>query len=685
MSSNLFKKVNSSDYINFKKRTTIAGEYTRVSASNLNPMKMNGKQYNRNFNFMPVKNGTNCLLQSQSQELKQDYTSGVNYINKICGPPELPVYFTPSLYIFTAVFYDSTTIILTVSNINNYSISWNTAAAGIIVSSNNTQCVIRINWNYLNSQGAPSEGQESWPVTVTWPDNGGITITAQLIINYTSIPINLLYSCGNYNLNPMLLYNKDGNSYYDLLLNYNQNGFITKSDISGNVHWATYWGDNGAYYATAITVNAHSLYVAGYYSESVLNCYNSLDLSTVVFTLPAPSGGGANGALVKYNASGNPQWATYWGGDSYINTINTDGSNIYVAGYYNNEPLTVYNAADQSTIIFTLPSPLLESNSSFVKYDTFGIASWATYWGRANSYINSITSDTNNLYVAGYYSNDTLAFYNSIDPNTIVFTLPRPVGSVNNALAQYDISGNVQWATYLGGDGTYYTTTVKVNSGNIYVVGTYYDGSLNVYSSDDQSTVIFTLPNNPTSYFYNSFLVKYDVNGIAQWATYQECSDESTITSITADTTNIYVAGIYGNAFPSGGALNIYNAGDQNTVIFTLPAVPNFSQVYSSLVKYDTNGIAQWATYLGYDSPGYVSIINTITTDTDNIYVAGFYFGLLNVYNAGDQTTVIFTLPESLIGSNSFTIKYNKEGIAQWATYNTGGSTTNSIDVDIIA
>jgi hypothetical protein len=83
MSANLFKKVNSSDYISYKKRTAIAGEY--ASGRNTNPVKANGVQYNQNFNFIPtITDVSNCLIQAQSYELKQDYTNGVKYIHVIC-------------------------------------------------------------------------------------------------------------------------------------------------------------------------------------------------------------------------------------------------------------------------------------------------------------------------------------------------------------------------------------------------------------------------------------------------------------------------------------------------------------------------------------------------------------------------------------------------------------------------
>ena len=91
MSAHLFKKVNSSDYITYKKRTAIAAEY--ASDQNTNPVKTNGVQYNRNFNFIPtITDLSNCLIQAQSYELKQDYTNGFNFIQSVCYDASYNVY-----------------------------------------------------------------------------------------------------------------------------------------------------------------------------------------------------------------------------------------------------------------------------------------------------------------------------------------------------------------------------------------------------------------------------------------------------------------------------------------------------------------------------------------------------------------------------------------------------------------
>ena len=90
MSARLLKKVDSSDYITYKKRLAIAGEYAKANTPNkLNPLKPNGFRYNENFRFVPTINtpttdASNCLLQAKNYDLKLDYTSGIADLQVVC-------------------------------------------------------------------------------------------------------------------------------------------------------------------------------------------------------------------------------------------------------------------------------------------------------------------------------------------------------------------------------------------------------------------------------------------------------------------------------------------------------------------------------------------------------------------------------------------------------------------------
>lgn len=76
--NSLFKKVDSSDYITFKKQSAISKE---TSA----PIKNNGLKYNRNFNFIPASiDASSCLVYAQSYDLMNDYTTGQDNTKTIC-------------------------------------------------------------------------------------------------------------------------------------------------------------------------------------------------------------------------------------------------------------------------------------------------------------------------------------------------------------------------------------------------------------------------------------------------------------------------------------------------------------------------------------------------------------------------------------------------------------------------
>ena len=85
---NMFKKVNSSDYITHKKNITIAREYNKANTiSTFNPIKKDGYTYNTNFKFIPTTgtaDASNCLIYSNNFTLLYNYKNGVKYIKNTC-------------------------------------------------------------------------------------------------------------------------------------------------------------------------------------------------------------------------------------------------------------------------------------------------------------------------------------------------------------------------------------------------------------------------------------------------------------------------------------------------------------------------------------------------------------------------------------------------------------------------
>ena len=106
----------------------------------------------------------------------------------------------------------------------------------------------------------------------------------------------------------------------------------------------------------------------------------------------------------------------------------------------------------------------------------------------------------------------------------------------------------------------------------------------------------------------DAFIVKYDTNGLAQWATTIQGPGSDFGIGITTDATGVYVIGYYSSA----SVVTLNNG-------VTLPISVSYD---AFIVKYNTSGVAQWATTIpgtGFDF-GY-----GITTDSTGVYVSGQY------------------------------------------------------------
>ena len=108
---------------------------------------------------------------------------------------------------------------------------------------------------------------------------------------------------------------------------------------------------------------------------------------------------------------------------------------------------------------------------------------------------------------------------------------------------------------------------------------------------------------------------------------------------------NVYMAG------QTGSATFISAGGHQNTVGGNSDAF---------LVKFNSSGIRQWATYYGGigEDVGQSCVVDA----SENIYLAGYTTSVNSIAEGGHQNT---------FGGffDAFLVKFNSAGIRQWATY----------------
>jgi hypothetical protein len=117
-----------------------------------------------------------------------------------------------------------------------------------------------------------------------------------------------------------------------------------------------------------------------------------------------------------------------------------------------------------------------------------------------------------------------------------------------------------------------------------------------------------TLPISVGVDFADAFIVKYNTSGVAQWATTIQGTSSRVGNGIATDSTGVYVTGEYGSA-----SLVTLNNGK------TLPISVGQD---AFIVKYNTSGLAQWATTISGTGS---DVGNAIATDSTGVYVTGPY------------------------------------------------------------
>jgi hypothetical protein len=467
--------------------------------------------------------------------------------------------------------------------------------------------------------------------------------------------------------------------------------------------WATKIGGGGADSGFGnATDSSGNVYITGRYDSSTLTINSFVSVIGGAITV-APYGtlsnsGSSDVYIVKYNTNGQALWATSIGGDNTDRGISiaTDSSgNVYITGRYNSTPLTI-NSFDSvlGGVITTNAYGTLSNIDSYdvfiVKYNTNGQALWATnIGGSSDDYGYGIATDSSgNVYITGYYGQSisnplTINSFDSVVGGAITVA---PYGTLSNSgnneafIVKYNTSGQALWATNIGGssDDVGYSVATD-SSGNVYITGYYNSASLTINSFDSvvggviTTNVYGTLSNIGSN---DVFIVKYDTNGQALWATnIANISDDYGYGIATDSSGNVYITGssISGlltiNSFDSvvGGVITTNAYG----------TLPYGSPSCVFIVKYDTNGQALWATNTSgssYDEG------NSITTDSSgNVYIIGYYNSAPLTINSFDSVGggVITLTPYGALSNsgiyNTFIVKYDTNGQALWATKIGGG------------
>jgi len=349
---------------------------------------------------------------------------------------------------------------------------------------------------------------------------------------------------------------------------------------------------------------------------------------------PGMSGGAFDYATVKYNSSGDQEWAmrysgTPYGVDEAFAIAIDDAGNVYVTGYSSGTG----TSNDYATI----------------KYNSAGVQQWAArYDGTANdddAATALVVDNLGNVYVTG----DS-----------------RSPGSYDYATVKYNSSGNQVWVARYNGTGNGFDQANDVavdDSGNVFVTGWsaglsgFYEYTTIKYNSlgtqqwvsrytgpgggesictamaiDPQDNVYITGGSSVSGAPYDFATVKYNSSGVQQWASRYDgpANDFDEAKDIKVDAS--------GNVYIMGKSVGTNTGLDYATI------------------KYDPSGNLEWAAR--YDAPLNIDDDPSALAldDAGNVYVTGVCVGLTSDYDY-------------------ITIKYNGSGEQQWLTcYNGPGN-----------
>ena len=281
----------------------------------------------------------------------------------------------------------------------------------------------------------------------------------------------------------------------------NTDAILARFTASGARIWATYYGAEGDEYSTYCTSDLSGNFLMVGYTSSTLTAA----MITPGCHQPVPSGN-FDALIVKFDASGHRDWATYYGGvnDEISGNVTTDKhGNVFVAGATASPQNISTTGSHKSSLPFG-------RDAFLVKFSPSGVRSFGTYYGGTGTedWGSCAVDAAGYIYMVGITASGTtsdIATPCSFQPN-------YGGGSYDCFLAKFDTLGTRIWGTYYGGSGNEwdpnagYWPTIFTNTLNEVFIGSGVDAV-------SSAAIIGTPGSYQTNYGGgpgDSFLAKFD-------------------------------------------------------------------------------------------------------------------------------------------------------------------------------
>ena len=357
--------------------------------------------------------------------------------------------------------------------------------------------------------------------------------------------------------------------------------------------------------------------------------------------------------------------------DNVYTLCSYDSNTIY---YDNNEYINRYNGNREIALAKYLKNGTIQWVSR-IAFDTNFTGQPTIYTdSEGNSYVTITKTDdeaVNNIYIF-----DTRNISDPIKSTSITNN-----GSI---IIKYDKDGVYLWDVKISAhnntSGTYGSNAVSDKNGNVYFSG---------FILNNDGIEIWDASNNimeeiTTDYGGDSmFVVKFDKTGKYLWSVplYNGVHTDGNISLSCDNEGNVIVSSSQHNT------VNVYHRVENSVRYYKFISKVTDSDISLFTVKYDTNGGCLWTNRLGSNSGGSLGQIlesNSAVDSYGNYYLATQIAGVnAYIYDTRNEDNVRFSIPiPTTATSNTFFIKYNKNGIVQWHNLVSGFSRTPSICID---
>ena len=342
-------------------------------------------------------------------------------------------------------------------------------------------------------------------------------------------------------------------------------------------------------------------------------------------------------------------WFTFFGGtDKWDECMSADTDPdgiLYLTGYTTSVNFPVQNPGNNTYFSNTFGAGGVEADVFLIKFSPSGVLLWSTYYSGSdfeNAYFVETDAD-GNVFVSGLTRSSNFPVQSGTMGSYFQQTL---AGDHDAFILKFDSSGVRQWATYYGGNGFDASFGLNIDTnGNLLVTGKTESANFPIQNNGG-----FLQGNAGGS--SDAFLLRFDGNGIRQWASYYGGSGPDEGHSIVTD-----------------AAGNIFVAGETNSTDFPTQDNGTFFQAANGgltdafFIKFSATGNRLWSTYYGGSSN---ELMFSLAPDPQG---SVFMTGMTESINFPTQNAGSF-FQGNLSGLNDlFFAKFTNDGNRLWSSY----------------